>query len=96
MRTIGKPIIRDIEKCPLLRGLLYSVLFSECPLSEVLLYRCVRYHGYLFLRVTSLPVGGEDHVGVSNYIRPFRLRGESLPCSFLSQSISLHDSLNRL
>ncbi len=33
IRTIGKPIIWDLEKRPLLRGLLYCV-----PISEVLLY----------------------------------------------------------
>ncbi len=29
----------DLEECPLLRGLLYCVPISECPQSEVLLYR---------------------------------------------------------
>ncbi len=38
IRTIGKLIIWDLEKRPLLRGLLYCVPISEGPLSEVLLY----------------------------------------------------------
>ncbi len=33
-----KPIILDLEECPLLRGLLYCVSISECPLLDVLLY----------------------------------------------------------
>ena len=38
-RTTGnKPIILDLEKCPLLRGLLYCVPISEGPLLEVSLY----------------------------------------------------------
>ncbi len=37
--TIGKLIIWDLEKRPMIRGLLYCVPISEGPLSEVLLYR---------------------------------------------------------
>ncbi len=36
-----KPIIWDLEECPLLRGLLYCVPISECPLSEV--FNCVHF-----------------------------------------------------
>ena len=35
---MGKSIIWDLEKCPILRGLLCCVLISEGPLLEISLY----------------------------------------------------------
>jgi len=42
--TIRKSTIWDLEKCPLLRGLLCYVPISEGPLSEVLLYYTSRIY----------------------------------------------------
>ena len=50
IKTIGKPIIRDLEKCPLQRGLIYYVPISEGPLLEVLLYMLDQYVWYTVMK----------------------------------------------